>query len=192
MAIGIAVQLGCPTIDSGPTTYSTSCLGSWTTVNDDATVTQTAAEMNRPATITNTNLHWARVSGRGWRMLIRAKYRADVTAVTSGFVRVYGAFGNPNTSGAFADDGTINFMRLDAGTNNATGKAIALVLASGATLTRDTTFLYSDPTAGSLARVDALGSWYLTVMSSGVDATQFAASGSATSNAVALQVLFLN
>lgn len=181
MAIGLAKAANI-IVRNGPVVYPASAGSSWVTANDSALTAQTAAMLLRPATITDSTFHWVK-RGDCTSILFRAIAPVGATVTTDPVVRVIGAWGTPDTSGAFADDGTVKFLRLDNQDANAAGVTLDL-FSSGASTLRDTTYQYSDPY--SLTPTDLKGCDYFGI------AVETVVAYSAGSGATPIEALLLN
>lgn len=140
--------------------------GAMIQVHDDARTAQSSAEMLRPAVVASTLFHWVRRGLDTTRIILFARQPVGATVTASPVVRVFGAYGlggapiapDP-TTGNFADDGSVRFVRLDNTAANAAG--VTMLLSSGGSgLARDTSFAYSNPVP-DLDGLDLKGcEWY--------------------------------
>ena len=135
-----------------PITCPSSVFGSWITIHDDisSTITaETSTVLARPLTATTASIHIARMTPGCTRFLPRVKYlQAARVATTHPVVRFFGIYGlDPGaTPTSFADDGTIELIRLDNDDNVAAGLTLT-VTNTGTEATsnfRDTTYRYSN------------------------------------------------
>lgn len=181
MPIGIARQANCDN-DAKQSVLVASGKGSWIVANDDAETAQSATDLLRPAGIDDDVFHWVKVGTNVTRALVRARMAVGATVAGNPIVRVIGAYGTPDTSGAFADDGTVRFLRLDNADANAAGLTLTLA-SSGTGLMQDGTYAYSDPMP-DLTGIDLKGCNYV-----GVAVEDNADVNSGT---VPIQLLFLN
>lgn len=143
-----------------------------------------AAEILRPLSITNSNNVLVKL-GFGARVFFRAKYPQGGSLSTNPVVQPIGIFSNTDpVDGAFADDGTVSFCRLDA----LSGVAGITIAETAATDKRDTTYRYSNwftftsPYTGAVG--DTLGARYLLLLST--------TAGVVTSGTASIEVLILN
>ena len=160
MAIGVVINGNVGTGGAGAF-VPCSARGSWTTVNEDAETAQSATDLLRPAAIDDAVFHWMKVGDGTSRCMVRARQAVAATVTTSPVVRVFAAYGTPDSSGAFADDGTVKFCRLDNVDWNAAGLTLTLVT-SGTGLNRDTSYAYTD-VMPDLTGLDLKGAWYIGV-----------------------------
>lgn len=169
-------------MQGGDITYPASVKGSWSVIHSNLSSTaETAAVLKRPATYAGTGVIPARVHPATTRLLIMARYaQGTSTVTTSPVVRLYAVYGpdasfNPST-GAFLDDGTVIFRRIDSGTSTGTGVTLTLTTTATDDKIRDTTYRYSD--CYDIAGTDLLGAkWILALtetaanISGGADTT---------------------
>lgn len=179
MAIGLAVRAN--TKVPGQVVYPASAGGTWITANDDAETAQAGTDLLRPAAIDDATFHWVKVGSGATRVLVRAKFAVAAVVTTDPVVRVLAAYGEPDTIGAFADDGTVKFLRLDNQDANAAGVTLDLIT-SGASGLRDTTYGYSDPY--DLTGFDLKGADYVGIAVETASATD--------TGTVAIELLFIN
>lgn len=136
--------------DGGASSNRRYTVTQWHTIHDDCTETaQSAAQLLRPATYSSTNIHPIRVPASANRVLLRLRYSVDITALTGITYAVYAVHGLDSgftaSTGAFADDGSVQFMRIDQNLSTQTGGYFP---AAYPTLTgdiqdlRDTTYRY--------------------------------------------------
>jgi len=156
--IPAGAQAVCPTTMGG--VIETAIVSVAGTVNS-------AAEILRPLSITNANNVLVKL-GFGAKVFFRVKYSQAESLSTNVVVQPIGIFTTtePTEAQGFADDGTIEFCRLDALSGAATPISLA---ETAATDKRDTTWRYSDwvtftsPFTGVVG--DAAGaSWLLLLM----------------------------
>lgn len=177
---------------SGPIVYPGSLVSDWITILDDVgdgVTAQAATVLARPCTYSDTNSHPIRVPDGAVGFLVRCKYANDISAVTaSAVVRFYGMSGaDPSAAGVFADDGTVDFIRVDNSSQAASGLTITPV-ATGNTRLRNTTYGFGDvlPTSG---RYDIrCGKWLLALTETKAQVT----AGALASQVVAVQIRFTN
>jgi hypothetical protein len=174
---------------AGQPTYPASVKANWVVCHTDLSATAaTAAQQANPGSVTSTNVTWVKVPDNATRFVLRSKAAADISAVgTQPIVKVYAAY-TPSelvtSSASVAWPTGTEFMRVDASTLAASG--ITLTLSSSAnTQIKDSAFIYSDP--HSITGTDALGGWYI-----GVLTTQAGAVTSATSTVIPCEIMFLN
>lgn len=157
----------------------------WVTIHNDvsSTVTaETAAVLLRPLSATTSSIIPAKILHPVSRVILRLRYpQAVAIATTQPVVRLYSIFGEP-IGGAFPDDGTVHFMRLDA--QAATTAGLTLTVGSNTADLRDTTFCYSNPS--SLAGMDLQCGRYVIAL---VETAGVITTGSGT---IQLQALFQN
>lgn len=140
----------------GAVVYQTGGRGTWIVANTNLATAQSATELLRPGTIDDSTFHWIN-RGNATHCIIRARQDSSVSAVTtSPIVRLIGAYGKANDDGTMPNDGSVNFLRIDNVSTNATG--IVLTLAT-TNLLEDGSFEYSNP--ASLAPYDLLGCDYI-------------------------------
>lgn len=157
MAISGPTSLGALAV-TGNVVYPASVRGSWTTIISDLEATaETAAVLLRPKSAVSSYIIPARLPGLGTRVQIRARYTAGATITTSPVVRLFTIDGDINGSGAFTDDETQQFQRIDNADGNAAG--VTVTCSSGADI-RDTTYAYSD-ILPDLTGYDCLGGAWL-------------------------------
>lgn len=143
-----------------------------------------AGEILQPLSITNANNVLVKLNF-GCKVFFRAKYPQASSLTTNPVVQPIGIFakGEP-ADGAFADDGTVSFCRLDA-LSGVTGITIA---ETAATDKRDTTYRYSDwftftsPYTGVIG--DTLGATHLLLLST--------TAGVVSAGTASIEVLILN
>lgn len=104
-----------------------------------AATANTANEILRPLSVTNSNNVAFRI-GYGSKLLFRVKYSQGESLSTNPIIQVFGIFSMADNPAAFADDGTVEFCRLDA----LSGVAGITLAETAATDKRDTTWRYSD------------------------------------------------
>lgn len=164
MAIGLLKAIGTLLSGTKPVSCGSVQIGPWVTIHDDEEATaSTAAVLIRPLSETSGNVHAIRVPDGATRVLIRDKRTAATVIVASPVLRVYGVYGEANAEGWFADDGTIQVIRLDRHTVGA-GATLTLVQATDI---RDTTFQYSAPliqTDDGTPWMDCKGAQYVFVL----------------------------
>lgn len=91
----------------------------WAIIHADLKAAKPAdSVLLRPATYSDSNVTPVRVPPTASRVLLRARYATAISAVaTNPIVSVYGVYGPESgyteSTGAFADDGTMRFVRLD-------------------------------------------------------------------------------
>lgn len=116
-------------------------IGPWITIHDDAEATpSTAAVLIRPLSETSANVHAVKVPAGATRVMVRARWAVAGAVTTSPIIRAYGVYGAINSSGWFADDGTVHLVRID---RNATGAGGVTVTVDATNDLRDTTYSYS-------------------------------------------------
>lgn len=180
MAIGLARHANT-TAPAGPIVYPASAGSTWIIANDDAETAQASTDLLRPAATDDATFHWVKAGPGCTRVLVRARQAVAATVTTSPVVRVMGAFGDPDGDGAFADDGTVRFLRLDNADFNATGVTLTLV-SSGTGLNRDTTYAYTD--VSTLDGYDLKGSQYVGIL--------VETAANVNSGTVPVEILFAN
>lgn len=157
----------------------------WSTIHDDLEATAaSAAELIRPLSVTSTNVHAIVVPPGAKHVMLRARWTAAGAVTTSPILRVYGVYGTANASGWFADDGTVQTIRLDRYTTGAGGVTLTLDATNDL---RDATYSYSAPLIHAdtaLPYLDCLGASYVFALTS-------TAGNVAGSQALVLQATFL-
>lgn len=150
-------------IGAGALCVSASARGTWQTAILDTSNTataQSAAELLRPLSVTSSNIAPIRVGAGVSRVVVRARYfEDDVNGTHAGIIRLYAVYGEP-TSGSkqFADDGTIEVMRLDADS----GAGLSLLRSSTLNIRTGELWRYTAPVTVSSSRlIDLHGAWYL-------------------------------
>lgn len=133
----------------------------WFTFHDNLLATASdATVLKQPLTAAVTTCHPAKVPAGATRLLVRVAYSIATTVVgTSPAIKLYSIFSEPTlTLGlpSWANDGTVNAMRIDAATNVAASTPITCTLATDQS---DAAFFYSDPI--SLTAIDALNGSYI-------------------------------
>ncbi len=143
-----------------------------------------AGEILQPLSITNSNNVLVKL-GYGSKVFFRAKYPQASSLSTNPVVQPIGIFANSDpVDGAFADDGTVSFCRLDA----LSGVAGITIAETAASDKRDTTYRYSDwftftsPYTGVVG--DTLGATYLLLLST--------TAGVVTAGTASIEVLIIN
>lgn len=179
-----ATSLGAE-MQGGDVTYPASVKGSWTIIHSNlVTAAESATILKSPATYGGPAVP-ARVHPATTRLLVMARYATATTAVaTSPVVRLYAVYG-PDASfdagtGAFLNNGTVIFRRIDSGTSTGTGITLTLTTAATADKICDATYRYSD--CYDIAGTDLLGAkWILALTETAASVT-----GSATVELVAM------
>lgn len=144
-----------------------------------------AGEILQPLSITNSNNVLVKL-GLGAKVFFRVKYPQASTLTTNPTVQPIGIFtdSEPSDSTGFANDGTVEFCRLDA----LTGAAGITLAETAATDKQDATYRYSDwqsytsPYTGVIG--DACGADYLLLLST--------TAGAVSAGTASVEVLILN
>jgi len=169
-----ATSLGAE-MQGGDVTYPASVKGSWSIIHSNlVTAAESATILKSPATYGGPAVP-ARVHPATTRLLIMARYATATTAVaTSPVVRLYAVYGpdasfTPST-GAFLNDGSVIFRRIDSGTSTGTGITLTLTTAATADKICDATYRYSD--CYDIAGTDLLGAkWILALTETAASVT---------------------
>lgn len=169
-----ATSLGAE-MQGGDVTYPASVKGSWTIIHSNlVTAAESATILKSPATYGGPAVP-ARVHPATTRLLVMARYATATTAVaTSPVVRLYAVYG-PDASfdagtGAFLNNGTVIFRRIDSGTSTGTGITLTLTTAATADKICDATYRYSD--CYDIAGTDLLGAkWILALTETAASVT---------------------
>jgi hypothetical protein len=117
--MGAGVRIG-GNITGGPVCYAGYAQTDWVVVHSDLTATaETSTVLRTPATYSNSNVKPIRVPPWANRLLARLRYSVGITGITTApavsFYGVYGPeAGYTESTGAFANDGTMRFARIDA------------------------------------------------------------------------------
>lgn len=157
MALGTVANVGLSGFTHDPVVTG-SGKGGWATCIASALATaNSAGELLQPLSITNSNNVPVKLGPGVTRVAVRARYNTGVTVVgTSPVVRLFAVYADPS-SGAFANDGTVKFVRIDA----QSGAGVTLTCDTTNDV-RDATYKYSAlVTFSGLTAVDMLGGWYL-------------------------------
>jgi len=169
-----ATSLGAE-MQGGDVTYPASVKGSWSIIHSNLiTAAESATILKSPATYGGPAVP-ARVHPATTRLLIMARYATATTAVaTSPVVRLYAVYG-PDASfdagtGAFLNNGTVIFRRIDSGTSTGTGITLTLTTQATADKICDETYRYSD--CYDIAGTDLLGAkWILALTETAASVT---------------------
>lgn len=194
--MGAGVRIG-GNITGGPVCYAGYAQTDWIVVHSDLTATaETSTVLRTPATYSNSNVKPCRVPPWANRVLARARYSVGITAIaTPAAVSLYGVYGPESgyteSTGAFANDGTMRFMRLDSNLMSINGTAYGI---DGTNNIRDSLYKYTDVNgeiSGANLQVgcgfDLRGcSWVLPLT------TTAAASITGTGSTVQLEIAFVN
>lgn len=191
MAIGSIVKGSTALTNNTPNgSYPGSVLSDWVNVHDSLAATAaTSTVLKTLLTNASANTHYCRVPAGATRCLVRARYSIGATAFsTQPLVKLYSIFDtqydkNTGTEAApaFANDGTVRWMRIDAATIAAAGFQLTV---APSTDSLDTTYGYGDPY--DLTGFDLKGGAYLGML---VSQAAVVSGGAGT---VWGQVLFLN
>lgn len=106
-------------ISGGGVQYAAYAQTEWAIIHTDLKAAKPAdSVLLRPATYSDTNVRPVRVPPTACRVLLRARYATAISLVgTNPIMAVYGVYGPESgyteSTGAFADDGTMRFIRLD-------------------------------------------------------------------------------
>jgi hypothetical protein len=155
-------------------------------VTDAIATAASAGELLAPLSFAGSNCRWIKLGTNTGRLMLRARYDLINDMTTAPIVRIFGVYSpNSDPNPSFANDGTIEVVRLD-GLNAATGITISRIVATDL---RDTTYRYTDwqkfthPQTGLIS--DCAGASHVIVLCS-------TAAVGAASSAVAIEALILN
>lgn len=194
--MGAGVRIGGD-ITGGPVCYAGYAQTDWVVVHSDLTATaQTSTVLNTPATYSNSAVKPCRVPPWANRVLARLRYSVGITGITTApQVCLYGVYGPESgyteSTGAFANDGTMRFARIDSAAQSTTGSEFSI---DGTNNIRDSVYKYStilgDASGTNLAMgcgFDLRGcSWVLPLTS------RAAATIAGTGSTVQLEIAFIN
>jgi hypothetical protein len=194
--MGAGVRIG-GNITGGPVCYAGYAQTDWVVVHSDLTATaETSTVLRTPATYSNSNVKPCRVPPWANRVLARARYSVGITAIaTPAAVSLYGVYGPEagytESTGAFANDGTMRFMRLDSVIMSTVGTSYGI---DGTNNIRDSVYKYTDVNGEISGTNLAIGcgfdlrgcSWVLPLT------TTAAASITGTGTTVQLEIAFIN
>lgn len=194
--MGAGVRIGGD-ITGGPVNYAGYAQTDWVVVHSDLTAAATSTTVLRtPATYSNSNVKPCRVPPWANRVLTRLRYSVGITGITTApAVSLYGVWGPESgyteSTGAFANDGTMRFARVDSNTMTVTGTTY---LIDGTGDIRDSVYKYSSIIGEYAGTAYGMGvgfdlrgcSWVLPLT------TTAAATIAGTGSTVQLEIAFIN
>lgn len=194
--MGAGVRIGGD-ITGGPVNYSGYAQTDWIVVHSDLTAAATSTTVLRtPATYSNSNVKPCRVPPWANRVLSRLRYSVGITGITTApAVSLYGVWGPESgyteSTGAFANDGTMRFARVDTNAMSVTGTTYTI---DGTNDIRDSVYKYSSIIGEYSGTAYGMGvgfdlrgcSWVLPLT------TTAAATIAGTGSTVQLEIAFIN
>lgn len=194
--MGAGVRIG-GNITGGPVCYAGYAQTDWVVVHSDLTATaETSTVLRTPATYSNSNVKPIRVPPWANRLLARLRYSVGITGITTApAVSFYGVYGPESgyteSTGAFANDGTMRFARIDSATMSTAGSSFAI---DGTNDIRDSVYKYSNIIGETSGTAYAMGvgfdlrgcSWVLPLTATA------AATIAGTGSTVQMEVAFIN
>lgn len=164
MALAAAARINS-LVGGGALSVPVSAKGTFATaILNSRSTAQTGAELLAPMSVTSSNIVPVKIGPGVSRFEVRGRYPIEASGGThAGVVRLYAIYDEP-TGGAWPNDGTVNFRRLDAN-NNSAGLTLAVDRTNNV---RDAAYFYTAPASytspidGTTSTlIDAMGGWYL-------------------------------